>query len=230
MSKHLQRDLEAVEHRLLAQSSIVEEMIRQASQALHDASPALAEQVIARENQVDEREVHIEEDCLKILALHQPVAVDLRRTAAILKINNDLERIADLAVNIAERAVALSEFPTFVVPAALDRMARLAIAMVQQSLDAFVRLDVQIARHVCSRDDDVDTLNREVIDEIYDIVRQQPHLIEPVLHFFSASRHVERIADHATNIAEDVIYLVEGEIARHKHEDAVISTHRGGPR
>ena len=171
---------------------------------------------------IDRREVEIEEECLKILALHQPVAVDLRRTAAIMKINNDLERIADLAVNIAERARCLTEHPEFTIPSGLEHMVQLANSMVRDALDAFVSLDVKAARDVCIRDEEVDACNREVIGELCQVMRQESDLVEAALHFFSAARHVERIADHATNIAEDVIYLVEGEIARHRSEDALL--------
>jgi len=218
MSKHLQRDLESLERQVLAQSAIVEKMIHKASRALREMRPELVAEIMDRERLVDEQEILIEEDCLKILALHQPVAVDLRRTATILKVNNDLERIADLAVNIAERAQSLAQHSGFVVPATFDRMTQLAVSMVRNALVAFVNLDLEIAREVCLGDDEVDTLNREVIDEMRHMMRSQPELVEAALYLFSASRHVERIADHATNIAEDVIYLVDGEIARHQHD------------
>jgi phosphate transport system protein len=223
MSKHLERDLENLEREVLTQSSVVEEMISKACRALREARPDLAVEVVAQDRRVDETEVQIEEACLKILALHQPVAVNLRRVTAILKINNDLERIADLAGNIAERAQSLAGHPEFKIPLTLDRMSHEAIEMVRAALDAFVELDVDSARAICARDNHVDALNREVIREVYDIMRSSPDLIEPALHFFSAARHVERIADHATNIAEDVIYLVLGEIARHKHEELLAS-------
>ena len=218
MRIHLQRDLESLEREVLAQSSLVEEMIYRASQAIRRNRPELVSEIMDQEQLVDENEVRIEEDCLKILALHQPVAKDLRRTASILKINNDLERMADLAVNIVERAQVLSQQTKFSVPEALDRMAEVAVSMVKRALDAFVNLDVDLAREVCQSDDEVDDLNREVIVEVQRVMGQQPELIEPALSLFSASRHIERIADHATNIAEDVIYLVDGEIARHKHD------------
>jgi phosphate transport system protein len=148
------------------------------------------------------------------------VAVDLRRVATVLKINGDLERIADLAVNISERTHSLSLYPDFQTPAHLDQMVEAALTMVRDSLDAFVRLDVAAAREVCLRDDIVDELNRQLISDLYELVQANPHDIEPAFHFYSASRHVERIADHATNISEDVIYLVDGEIARHRHDGA----------
>jgi phosphate transport system protein len=218
MSIHLQRDLESLQAQVLAQSSVVEDMIRKACRAIRVLRPELASEIMNHEQVVNEREVWIEEDCLKILALHQPVAVDLRRTATIMKINNDLERIADLAVNIAERAQGLIQYSEFIVPETFDRMAQLAVMQVQEALNALVELDVGKARDVCLRDDDVDALNREVIDEMRGVMRTQPEMIEAALNLFSASRHIERIADHATNIAEDVVYLVDGEIARHKHD------------
>lgn len=218
MSKHLQRDLKSLEQDLLDQSAIVEQMVFQACRALRERRADLAEDVLSNEEMVNHREVQIEEECLKLLALHQPVAVDLRRVAAVLKINADLERIADLAVNIGERTFRLAAFPKFNAPANLDVMAEFAIAMVRDAINAFVRLDVETARSVCGRDDRVDELNRQVINDLQELIAARPSEIEPALHFFSASRHVERIADHATNIAEDVVYLVDGEIARHRDE------------
>jgi phosphate transport system protein len=218
MSQHLQRDIEALEQQVLVQSSIVEEMIQKASRTIREMRSDLVAEITDREQFVNEQEVRIEENCLKILALHQPVAVDLRRTATILKINNDLERIADLAVNVAERAQSLSQHIGFVVPETFDRMTQIAVSMVRESLDAFVKLDVPAAREVCMRDDEVDALNREVIDAMRQVMRSKPDLIDAALNLFSASRCVERIADHATNIAEDVIYLVDGEITRHMHD------------
>jgi phosphate transport system protein len=179
-----------------------------------------AEQVIAGEDQIDQEENHIEEECLKILALHQPVAVDLRRIAAALKINTDLERMADLAEDIAQRALHLARLPAMAVPEKLQNMTDLTTTMVRQSLDAFVNLDTREARRVCRLDDDVDRYNTEIIHELVETMRQSPEAVEPALSLFSATRHLERIADHATNIAEDVIYLVEGTIIRH-HPEAV---------
>ena len=220
MSMHLERDLSALEQDLLAQSARVEEMIRLACRGLCDRTIGVSEELHEREPSINRREVLIEEECLKILALHQPVAVDLRRVATVLKANGDLERIADLAVNIGERNDVLAMCPELPLPEFLERMSDAAIEMVRDALDAFVHSDVGLARRVRLRDDDVDALNRRVIDEVYKAVEQSPGLIEPALHLFSASRHIERIADHATNIAEDVIYLVEGEIARHRRDPA----------
>lgn len=224
MSKHLERDLEALERAILAQSSRVEEMIVKACQALIDRRADISDEVIANEREINVREVRIEEECLKILALHQPVAVDLRRTATVLKINSELERIADLAVNIAERTKALACYPQFEIPSKLERMSVRAADMVHDALDAFVDLDVQGSRDVCRRDDEVDELNRSIIDDLYEIMQTRSDLVEAATQVFSISRHVERIADCATNIAEDVIYLVEGEIARHHFEETTHPT------
>ena len=199
MSKHWQRDLDALQRAVLAMSSQVEEMIEKACRALRDSRIELVDEVIALEEGVNEREVQIEEECLKILALHQPVAIDLRRAAMLLKINNDLERMADLAVNIAERTRSLSKFLTFTIPERFDAMARLAIGMVNSSLDAFVHLDSEAAREICHQDNLVDDINRQNIDEMYRRMRSDSESVEPALQFFSCSRHVERIADLATN-------------------------------
>jgi phosphate transport system protein len=215
--------LETLEREILDQSSRVEEMIAKACQALLERRADVAAEVSASEIEINVREVRIEEECLKILALHQPVAVDLRRTTTVLKINSELERIADLTVNIAERTISLTEYPDFDIPAKLERMFNRASDMVHEALDAFVDQNVDVARDVCRRDDEVDEYNRRVIDDLLEIMRSRPELVEAALHFFSVCRHVERIGDCATNIAEDVIYLVEGEIARH-HFDNLQST------
>lgn len=219
MSKHQKRDLASLERDILAQSSIVEDMIRVASRGLCRQTTESLGELARMEQEVNRREVRIEEECLKILALHQPVASDLRRVATVLKVNSDLERIADLAVNLGERTQALAALPHIEAPRMLEHMTAVAIEMVRDALDALVDLDPEAARRVCARDDVVDDHNRDVIDHLHDVMRDQPELVEPALQLFSASRHIERIADHATNIAEDVIYLVEGEIARHRHEE-----------
>src|SRR6266851_3170298 len=220
MSKHLQRDLEYLQRDLLALAASVEEAIHMSIRALQRREAVPAEQVIAGDAQIDQEENHIEEECLKILALHQPVAVDLRRIAAALKINTDLERMADLAEDIADRALHLARLPAMPVPEKLQRMTDLTTTMVRQSLDAFVNLDPRQARRVCRLDDEVDRYNDEIIGELIDMMQESPAMVEPGLSLFSATRHLERIADHATNIAEDVVYLVEGIIIRH-HPAAV---------
>jgi phosphate transport system protein len=216
MSKHLERDLENLQRDLLQLAASVEDAIHKAIHALQDRDAALAEQVIEGDTQIDNDENRVEEECLKILALHQPVAVDLRRIAAALKINAELERMADLAEDIAERAERLAELPEIPTPRKLQRMTDLTVSMVRQSLDAFVHLDARLARTVCRLDDEVDQHNEAIIDELVRMMKSSPEMVEPCLSLFSAVRHLERIADHATNIAEDVVYLVVGEIIRHR--------------
>ena len=216
MSKHLERDLENLQHDLLTLAATVEEAIHKAIRALQEREVAVAEQVIVGDTRIDEEENHVEEECLKILALHQPVAVDLRRITAALKINTDLERMGDLAEDIAERALQLSQPPHIPTPPKLQRMTDLTTSMVRQSLDAFVNLDARLARRVCRLDDEVDRYNHDIIEDLIKAMQESPALVKAGLSMFSATRHLERIADHATNIAEDVIYLVEGEIVRHR--------------
>src|SRR2546422_903943 len=216
MSKHLERDLENLQHDLLNLASSVEEAIHKATRALQDRDTDVAQQVIEGDSVIDEEENHIEEECLKMLALHQPVAVDLRRIVSALKINTELERMADLAEDIAERAAHLSRLQDIPVLHNLQRMTDVTTAMVRQSLDAFVNLDARLARLVCRLDDEVDRYNQEMIEELIAMMQKSPNLVEPGLSMFSAVRHLERIADHATNIAEDVAYLAEGEIIRHR--------------
>ena len=218
MSKHLERDLNSLHQDILGLASAVEEAINNAIRALRERDVELALQVIAGDDRIDQQDNRIEEECLRVLALHQPVAADLRRVAAVLKINTDLERMADLAVDIAERAQRLAELPPVPVPEKLQRMTDQTTAMVRQSLEAFVNLDARLARQVCRLDDEVDRYNAEIIQELIGAMRASPEVIEPTLSLFSAARHLERIADHATNIAEDVIYLIEGEIVRHRPE------------
>jgi phosphate transport system protein len=216
MSKHLERDLENLQRDLLTLAASVEEAIHLAIHALRDRDTASAQRVIDGDTQIDQEENQVEEECLKILALHQPVAIDLRRIAAAMKINTDLERMGDLAEDIAERALTLARPPFIPIPATLQRMTDLTTTMVRQSLDAFVNLDANLARRVCRLDDEVDRYNKEMIEELMRTMERTPEMVPPGLSMFSAVRHLERIADHATNIAEDVVYLVEGEIIRHR--------------
>lgn len=218
MSIHLTRDLETLHHHIMSMCAVVEDVVHRAVDELGTPDVAVSQQLVDRDDEVDRWDVKIEEECLKILALHQPVADNLRRVTAVLKIAWELERVADVAVNIAERAAGLAGSPEIHVPERLSHMASLALDMLRSSLDAFVSQDSRLARDVCSQDDIVDSLNREIIDELLEIMKGSPDLIEPALQLFSASRHVERIADHATNIAEDVVYLVEGGIIRHRAE------------
>lgn len=217
MSRHLQQDLEEAYHRLLALSGHVEEMIVASVRSLLERRRDLAQQVIDRDSEIDTIEVRIEEECLKMLALHQPVATDLRRLTTMMKINNDLERMADLACNVAERAYNLTDVPDFPIPMLIGEMVELTTAMVRDGLNAFVNLNVDLAYQVIGRDDAVDALNVRVIDQLSELMQKHPAWVPAALHCFSAARHLERIADHATNVAEDVVYMVGGVIVRHRH-------------
>lgn len=216
MSIHLTRDMETLHRDLLSMCATVEEIVHQAVDGLQKPSPELAESLQRQDDVIDNWDVRIENDCLKILALHQPVAHDLRRIAAVLKIIVELERVADLGVHIAERACGMMTRPDIPVPARLKDMADLAVNMLHRAIDSYVELDATLARTVIGEDDQVDELNRQIIRELTMRMQQSPDLVEPLMHLFSASRHVERVADHATNIAEDVVYMVEGEIIRHR--------------
>lgn len=215
MSKHWERDLDNLQRHLMALATSVEEAIFKGTRSLQERDPSLAREVVAGDSLIDQEENYIEDECLKMLALHQPVAIDLRRIIAALKINTDLERMADLAVNIAERALDLAEMPSIAVPEKLQRMTDLTTFMVRQSLDAFVMLDVQQALRVIRLDDEVDRYNREIIAELIHHMQNAAEQVPALLSFFSAVRQLERISDHATNIAEDVVYLIDGEIIRH---------------
>jgi phosphate transport system protein len=218
MSIHLHRDLDNLQRRILSLASAVEQRVDGAIRALLDWDSSVAQSLLESDLTIDLEENQVEEDCLKILALHQPVAVDLRRVAAVLKINTDLERMGDLAVNIAERALALTQHDEIPIPPTFRQMTDLTNTMVRDSLDAFVNLNVELALRVCRMDDEVDRHNRDIIGRVIQFMKQSPDHVESGLHLFSAARHLERIADHATNIAEDVVYLVEGKIIRHHPE------------
>ncbi len=215
MTQHMQREMEKLKKMILALSAVVEESVQQAVQSLEKMDVELAEKVIGNDDQVDEMEVDLEEECLKILALYQPVAIDLRFIISVLKINNDLERIADLAVNIAERTLALSNETRIPVPFDFSEMARKVETMLEKSLDALVNMDSRLALQVCGLDDEVDAIHKQTYHLVKDQIRQYADRIDPLVHYLSVSRHLERIADLATNIAEDVMYMIQGEIVRH---------------
>lgn len=219
MSAHLISELEQLKRKLLYLGSLSEQSVRKAGLALKALDAQLAREVIMMDHQVDLKEVEIEEDCLKILALHQPVASDLRLVISVLKINNDLERIGDLGVNIAERAIYLSQKPPVPIPFDFESMWQLALDMVKRALDAMVRQDIQLAKKVCEDDDAVDAINKQMYNKVYEGIRKSPEHVESLIHYLSISRHLERVADYATNICEDVIYMIEGKIVRHQPEE-----------
>jgi phosphate transport system protein len=219
MPAHLRREIENLKKEILTCGAIAEQSVRNATRAIEHRDEALAKGVIERDINLDQMEVEVEESCLKILALYQPVAIDLRFIIAVLKINNDLERVGDLAVNIAERAMFLATQPEVNVELDFTTMAVKTQEMLKKSLDALVNLNAGLAREVCACDDEIDAMNRQMYLIVQDAMNTHPDQIEPLTHLLSASRHLERIADHATNIAEDVIYMIEGEIVRHKTEE-----------
>ena len=216
MAKHLQRDLGELKKELLSSGSLGEEAVNQSIEALVNRRINLAEVVIEGDCQINQKENQIEEECLKILALHQPVAADLRFIISVLKVNNDLERIGDLAVNIAERAVYLSAHEPLKATLNFPRMADGARKMVRKSLDALIGMDANLARIVLTMDDEIDDLNREMYTTLQDLMHQNPECIERAVQTLSVSRYLERIADLSTNIAEDVVFMVEGELIRHQ--------------
>jgi len=216
MPTHLQREVEKLKNKIIALAAMVEKAVQDAVKAVGIRDAGLAQKVIDADAEIDRIEVDIEEDCLKLLALYQPVATDLRFIIAALKINNDIERVGDLAGNIAERARWLCDQPPVKEPLDFAQMNRKVLAMFRGSLDALMNQDAQRAHQVRSMDDEVDALNREMYDKIRAALRRNPDEVDCLLNYSSVSRLLERIADGATNIAEDVIYLVEGDIVRHK--------------
>ena len=215
MAKHFQRELEKIKKSILSLGAIVEDRVRLAIKSIDGRDAAIAEQIVNMDYEIDEMEVDIEEECLKVLALHQPVAIDLRFLVSVIKINNDLERIADETVNIAYRIKTISKNKDcrFIFDYAL--MAEKASTMLRMSLDAMVRLDTDIAYKVCCMDDDVDVFVVHAYEQLKQSVCAMPDNIGILMNMFLISRHIERIADHATNIAEEVIYVTDGEIVRH---------------
>jgi phosphate transport system protein len=218
MKRHLQKELSSLKKRILSLGAMAEERVRMAIKAFETKDGDLARRVIESDREIDEAEVEVEEECLKIIALHQPVAVDLRFINIVIKINNDLERVGDEAVNIAERVENISKRLPLLVPFDFSTMAEKAEAMLKDSLDALVNQDVDLAYKVCLDDDDVDRMNHMIYDEVKEEIKKQPDRVTYLLNLLLIARHLERIADHATNIAEEVIYMIEGEISRHRKE------------
>lgn len=218
MSKNLESEIESLKKKILSICAIVEENVRDSIKSLVHRDTALATKVIDTDEEIDALEVMLEEECLKTLALYQPVAKDLRFIIAVFNINNDLERIGDLAVNIAERALSLASCSKIDIPFDYTQMAEKVLHMVKNSLDSLVDMDPELARQVCEEDNEVDIINREAYTKVQERIRQYPERVDCLIQFPAISSELERIADHATNIAEEVIYLAKGEIVRHKIE------------
>jgi phosphate transport system protein len=217
MSKHLQVELEKLKKKIFELCTMVEESVTGAIRSVLRLDIELAKKLIENDTAIDMMEIYVEEECLKILALHQPVAIDLRFIISALKINNDLERIGDLAVNIAQRTQTLAELAdSNSVVCDFAVMSEKAVAMVKKSLDAFMNYDPKLSREVCDADDEVDDLHKEMYSVFKREVDRNSKNIEVMLQYLSISRNLERIADHATNIAEDVIYMTQGDIVRHR--------------
>jgi len=220
MTKHFERELDWLKKELLELSALVEENVVKSIQSLKNRDERLARDVINSDDVVDHSEVALEEQCLKILALHQPVAGDLRFIISALKINNELERVADLAVNIAERSLVIMRQKVIDAPFDYTHMAQKSRDMLTRAIDSLIKMDTALAQEVCQADDEVDELNRDVYTQVYRLIKEQPENVEILINYVSVSRHLERIADYATNIAEDVIYMVEGRIIRHQPDDS----------
>ncbi len=215
MTRHFQRELDQLKKRILALGAMAEDRVRMAVKAMENRDSELAERIISTDYEIDEAEMEIEEECLKILALHQPVAVDLRFLSAVIKINNDLERIGDEAVNIAQRVQIISKREKLDISFDFSEMAEKTEEMLRTSLDAVVNLDLDLAVKVIVSDDEVDAFEKEAYDVIKKAIETHPDRVGHLINLLLISRHLERIADHAQNIAEEVVYMIEGEIVRH---------------
>ncbi|MBD3420169.1 MAG: phosphate signaling complex protein PhoU [Chitinivibrionales bacterium] len=216
MAFHLRKEIEFLQKKMLSLCTMVEENLRRAVRSVADRNADEADLVLQNDRQIDNMEIDVEEECLKILALHQPVAVDLRFIVSVLKMNNDLERIGDLAVNIAERAKIIATHAPIDIGFDFNVMFVKAVNMLNASIEALINLDEEKSHEVCACDDAIDELNRRMFEIFKKQVESQPKNVELMMQYLSISRHLERIADHATNIAEDVIYMIEGDIVRHR--------------
>lgn len=215
MTKHLLRDLEQLADDLVHMTAATESALGRALESILTRDVDMARTVVEGDEDIDRMEVRLEEDALKILALHVPVAADLRFVVSAIKINHDLERIADIAANIAKRTIEMSTMAPTAPPEEFDVMAQRTRTMLREAILALVRRDPVLAKRVCEEDDAVDALHRKLIAGLEDRMRHEPEHIPSLLRWVTSVRNLERIADGATNVAEDVIYLEEGEIIRH---------------
>jgi len=215
MTNHFMRDLGELAEHMLQVSSLCEEAFRKSIDSILARDVESAREVVAGDEAIDDLEVMLEEEALKILALHAPVAGDLRFIVAAIKINNDLERIADIAANIAKRTIDLERLPATTPPEHFDDMAQQTRTMVRETMQALIHRDADRARALMALDDKVDDLNREILAQIEGRMSEEPDAIPALMRWANVVRLVERIADYATNIAEDIIYMEEGEIVRH---------------
>jgi phosphate transport system protein len=217
--RHFQEELEHLKTRLLAMGGLAEDRVRAAVDALVARDPSAVNDVLTGDGPINELHIEIDSRCFRLLALHQPMAVDLRSIVAAVKINTDLERVGDLAVNIAEAVLRNLRHPPVKELIDIPRMATIAQAMLRDALDAYVRRDTELAQAVLDKDDELDALKSQVFRELLTYMLQAPTTIEPSLDLILISRHLERIGDHATNVAEDVIFMVSARDVRHHSGD-----------
>jgi phosphate transport system protein len=215
MQRHFHEEIETLKQTLLAMGGLVEDQIRHVMRALVERDDALAQEVIERDQQVNAYDLEVDETCVSLLALHQPAAGDLRFITTAMKIVTDLERMGDQAVNIAQRVLELNREAQLKPYIDLPRMAERAQRMVKESLDAFVARDTELARRVCAEDAEVDALKEQIFRELLTFMMEDARTIPRAIRLILISRFLERLADHATNIAEMVIYLVEAKMVRH---------------
>jgi phosphate transport system protein len=218
-ARHFQEELEQLKARLLEMGGLAEDRLRLAVRGLVERDLALVERVLVSDGAIGQLHIEIDDRCFKLLALHQPMAVDLRAIVSAVKINTDLERVGDLAVNIAEAAGRYLEHPPVKELIDIPRMADIAQGMLRDALDAYVRRDMALAQDVLNRDDELDLLKTMVFRELLTHMLRDPSTIEPSLDLVLISRHLERVGDHATNVAEDVIFMVSAKDVRHHIED-----------
>jgi phosphate transport system protein len=217
--RHFQEELDQMKARLLEMGGLAEDRLRQVVRGLVERDAAAIDRVMAGDAAINQLHIEIDDRCFKLLALHQPMASDLRAIVSAVKINTDLERVGDLSVNISEAASRYLLHPPVKELIDIPRMAEIAQDMLRSALDAFVRRDLAMAQSVLDRDDELDMLKTLVFRELLDYMLRNPATIEPSLDLILVSRHLERIGDHATNIAEDVIFLVSAKDVRHHTED-----------
>ncbi|OGV52393.1 MAG: phosphate transport system regulatory protein PhoU [Lentisphaerae bacterium GWF2_52_8] len=229
MSLLLGKEIVSLKKLIFQMAAKVEEAVRKAVDSVAERDIAKAKEVIAKDDEIDRMEIDIEEECLKILALHQPVAVDLRYVIACLKMNNDLERIGDLAVNIAGRGISAAEFGEDSLILDFEPMMDKTRKMLKHALDALINMDSSLAAKVIRDDDEIDAFNRQMHSEVNALIKANPSKCEYYIHLLCVARHLERIGDYATNISEDVVYLVTGEIIRHKGEFSSTASEAANP-
>lgn len=217
MDRHFDEELKLLKEKLVKMSALAQEMIENSIAALKDRREELIKEVFAQEKLVNDLQIDIDDYAFKLIALHQPAASDLRFIISAIKINSDVERIGDLAVNIVERVQDLLKEQPLKPLVDLPQMAVIAQNMVKDAIESFINRNPDVAREVCARDDKVDTLNGEIFRELFGYMLQDSRNINRAIDLILVARHLERIADHATNISEDVIYMVKGHDIRHHH-------------